>query len=145
MTASTKVKPNLSTMESKSETDKDNHAAWLLYDGKCPFCSRYIKLIRLKSSIGNLALIDARYPSKYLDEVQKAGLDINEGMVLKYGQRLYHGDSCINMLALLSSPIDIANKINAWLFRSPNRARLFYPWLRRARNIVLCALGRPKI
>lgn len=123
----------------------EKSAAWLLYDGKCPFCSRYVKLIRLRSSIGNLDLIDARYPSKYRDEALNARLDINEGMVLKYGQRLYHGDNCINMLALLSSPIGIANTVNAWLFRSPNRARLIYPWLRRMRNFVLLLLRRPKI
>ena len=132
-------------MESKSETNVKNRTAWLLYDGKCPFCSRYVKFIRLRSSTGNFALIDARHSSKYLDDAQKAGLDINEGMVLKYGGKLYHGDNCIHMLALLSSPVGIANKINAWLFKSPTRANIFYPWLGCGRNTVLMLLGRKKL
>ncbi len=132
-------------MATKPNNENEDRSAWLLYDGNCPFCSRYVKLIRLRSSIGELELINARYPSEQLDEVQKAGLDVNEGMVLKFGQQLYHGADCIHMLALLSSPIDSANKTNAWLFRSPTRARLLYPWLRCARNMVLFALGRSKI
>jgi predicted DCC family thiol-disulfide oxidoreductase YuxK len=132
-------------MQSGSERLTKPYTQWLLYDGQCPFCSRYIKLLRLRQSIGEIDFIDARNGDNYLVEVQHAGLDINEGMVLKYGGKLYHGDSCIHMLALLTSPIGIANKINAWLFKSPTRARILYPWLRYGRNTVLMLLDRKKL
>ena len=33
---------------------------WIIYDGECPFCSRYVKLMRLEETIGDIRLIDAR-------------------------------------------------------------------------------------
>ncbi len=132
-------------MKSGADKTTEPYTQWLLYDGQCPFCRRYIKLLRLRQSIGDIEFINARNNDNYLVEVQLAGLDINEGMVLKYGGKLYHGDNCIHMLALLSSPVGIANKINAWLFKSPTRASIFYPWLRCGRNTVLMLLGRKKL
>ncbi len=131
-------------MNSRLDTTTKIYTQWLLYDGQCPFCSRYVKLLRLRQSIGEIEFINARNGDAYLKEIRRAGLNIDEGMVLKYGGKLYHGDNCVHMLALLSSPVDIANKINAWLFKSPTRASIFYPWLRRARNAVLMLLGRKK-
>jgi len=66
-------------------------------------------------------------------------------MVLKYDGRLYHGQDCVNRLALMSTPSGAFNRVNAWVFRSPMRSRLLYPVLRTGRNIVLRLLGRTKI
>ena len=131
--------------QNKPNAHSDQDAVWLLYDEDCPFCSRYVRLIRLKKSVGDLLLVNARHPSPYRDEVQNAGLDINDGMTLKYGQQLYHGDACIHMLALLSTRLNAVNKLNAWLFKSPARAKLLYPLLRAGRKFLLWLLGRKMI
>ena len=34
--------------------------AWLVYDGECPFCSTYVRLLRFRQSVGTVHLIDAR-------------------------------------------------------------------------------------
>lgn len=118
---------------------------WIVYDGQCPFCSRYVQLVRLRETLGPVQLIDARKGGPQVDKVRQAGLDLDEGMVLKLNGRLYHGADCINMLALLSTPSSGFNRLNAALFRSRTASRLLYPVLRAGRNAVLRLLGRGKI
>jgi predicted DCC family thiol-disulfide oxidoreductase YuxK len=117
----------------------------IVYDGQCPFCSRYVALLRLREALGRVALIDARQGGPLVDEIRAAGLDLDDGMVLKMDGRLYHGDECIHRLALLSTPSGLFNRVNAAMFRSPTASRLLYPVLRTGRNAALRLLGRPKL
>jgi len=119
--------------------------AWIVYDGQCPFCSRYVQLVRLRETLGHVRLVDARKGGPEVDEVRKADLDLDDGMVLKLDGRLYHGAECIHMLALLSTPSSWFNRLNAAMFRSRSASRLLYPVLRAGRNGVLRMLGRSKI
>jgi predicted DCC family thiol-disulfide oxidoreductase YuxK len=118
--------------------------ALIVYDGQCPFCSRYVGLLRLRQSLGHVELIDARQDGPVVAEIHAAGLDLDEGMALKLGDRWYHGDECIHILALLSTPSTLFNKINGAVFRSRPAARLLYPLLRAGRNVALKVLGRGK-
>jgi len=120
---------------------------WLVYDGECPFCSNYVKLVRLRRAAGGAAvhLVDARSDHPIVKEIIDAGLDLDEGMALKIGERLYHGDEVMNQLALLSSPVDVFNRLHYWVFKSPRRAACLYPWLRAGRNATLRLLGRKKL
>ena len=118
---------------------------WLIYDGECPFCSRYVEFLRLKENAGPLKLVDAREGGPERDEVSRAGYDLNEGMVLKLSGRLYHGDDCIHALALLSAPTSLFSRFNGWVFRSRKRSAILYPVLRTGRNLTLRLLGRRKI
>jgi predicted DCC family thiol-disulfide oxidoreductase YuxK len=117
----------------------------IVYDGACPFCSRYVQLVRLRESLGPVRLVDARKGGPLVDEVRAAGADVDQGMVLKFGGRLYHGDACVHMLALLSTPSGAFNRLNAAIFRSPTAARLLYPVLRAGRNAALRLLGRNRL
>ncbi|WP_233350113.1 thiol-disulfide oxidoreductase DCC family protein [Henriciella mobilis] len=118
---------------------------WLLYDGECPFCSRYVQLLRIRETAGPLRLIDARNGGPELKEALAEGLDLDEGMVLKVSDRLYHGDDCVHMLALLSAPKGLFSRFNSWVFKSRLRSALIYPVLRTGRNITLRLLGRRKL
>jgi predicted DCC family thiol-disulfide oxidoreductase YuxK len=118
--------------------------AWLVYDGQCPFCSRYARLIRLRDSV-RLDLINAREGGPLVDEMREAGLDLNEGMVLKMGDRYYCGAEALNVLAALSTSSSAFNRLTAAIFRSRYRSRMFYPILRAGRNLALALLGREKI
>jgi len=120
-------------------------SAWIVYDGDCPFCSRYVKLVRLREALGPVSIIDARQGGPVVDEIVEAGLDLDEGMVLKVDGQLFHGDDCIHRLALLSTPSGLFNHVNRAVFRSPRVSRLLYPVLRSCRNLVLRLLGRKKI
>jgi len=133
--------------------------AVLVYDGECPVCSAYVRYVRIRESVGEVVLVDARHggeggetdPKKaalgkyWLERIRAASLDLNEGMVLIYGGRLYHGADCVHMLALLSSASGPFNRFNALLFKSPAAARVLYPVMRSGRNLLLRLLGRKRI
>jgi predicted DCC family thiol-disulfide oxidoreductase YuxK len=117
----------------------------IVYDGQCPVCSRYVRMMRLRQSLGHVKLIDARQGGPAVAEIYAAGLDLDEGMALKLGDRWYHGDECVHMLALLSTPSTFFNKVNGAVFRSRPAAKILYPILRAGRNLALLVLGRGKI
>lgn len=119
--------------------------AWIVYDGECPFCSRYVAMLRLREALGPIALVNARDGGPEVEEARAAGLDLDEGMVLKLDGRLYHGDECIHRLALLSTPSGAFNRVNAAIFRSRTASKMLYPVLRTGRNAVLRLLGRSKL
>lgn len=118
---------------------------WIIYDGDCPFCRNYMRLTKLKESIGPVRLINARDGGPEVEQVKAAGLDLDEGMAMQYNGQLYHGDQCLNMMALMSSDSGLFNRAAALLFRSPKVARISYPFLRYGRAITLRMLGRKKI
>jgi predicted DCC family thiol-disulfide oxidoreductase YuxK len=132
-------------MAPKTAAETKEPEVLIVYDGQCPFCSRYVKLVRLRESLGQVRLVDAREGGPIVEELQRAGVDLDEGMALKLDGRLYHGHDCIHMLALLSTPSSAFNRLNAALFRSPRAARLLYPVLRAGRNAALRLLGRSKM
>jgi len=115
--------------------------ATLVYDGECPFCQRYTRLVRLRETI-DVQLIDARVGGAEVDAIVAAGYNLDEGMVLEMGGRFYHGDACVHRLALLSSSSSLFNRLNKWMFSSPRAAKVLYPMLRFCRNVVLRLLGR---
>lgn len=119
--------------------------AWLVYDGECPFCSTYVRLLRFRQSVGTVHLIDARDGGPLVDELAAAGFDLDEGMALKMGGRVYHGSDCVHAIALLSGDLSAFNRFNAWIFKSPARAKRVYPLLRAGRNAALALLGRRRL
>ena len=119
--------------------------ATIVYDGGCPFCSAYVRLVQLRQALGWVEIVDARAGGAIVDEIVAAGLDLDEGMVLKLDGALYHGEDCLNRLALMSSPSGVFNRINALLFRNRTVSRIAYPVLRAGRNATLWLLGRPRL
>lgn len=125
--------------------DSEHSETVIIYDGECPFCRSYVHLLRLKDAVGPVTLLNAREEHEEVREAARLGLDLNEGMALRYRGNWHHGAECVHMLALLTSPNRIFNRITAWLFRSRTRALLLYPPLRFGRNLVLSLLGRSKL
>jgi predicted DCC family thiol-disulfide oxidoreductase YuxK len=117
----------------------------LVYDKQCPACHFYCQLVRIRDSVGDLKLVDARAPSAVMDEITAAGLDIDQGMVLKLGDALYYGADAIHMLSLIGSRSGVFNRVNYWLFRSKAISGVVYPILRFFRNLLLKLLGKTKI
>ena len=118
-----------------------NGDVWLVYDGECPVCNVYCKYARIRDAVGQLHLVDARKPSALMDEITAAGLDIDQGMVLKFEDVMYYGPDAIRMLTLLSTPAGLFNRINYWCFGTPIRAGIFYPAGKAFRNFILKLLG----
>jgi len=117
----------------------------LVYDKQCPACSYYCNLVRIRQTVGELKLVDAREPGAVMDEITARGWDIDQGMVLKVGDALYYGSDAIHAVALLGSSSGFFNRINHWLFKSPARAKYIYPILRAGRGLLLKFMRRTKV
>lgn len=118
---------------------------WLVYDGDCPFCSHYVAKLRLDRAEGPIRLINARGGGPEVSAVREAGFDLNQGFVVRLNGRLYGGADAIHRLALVSTPSDTFNRMNAAIFRSTTAARWLYPVLRSGRALALRLLGRKPI
>jgi predicted DCC family thiol-disulfide oxidoreductase YuxK len=117
----------------------------LVYDKQCPACDFFCNLARIRADVGDLKLIDARDASPIMDEITLAGLDIDQGMVLKVGKQLYYGSDAIHALSLMSTRTGLFNRLSYWMFKSRSAARILYPVLRALRNLLLKLLGKTKI
>ncbi|MBK4215138.1 DUF393 domain-containing protein [Paracoccus caeni] len=113
----------------------------IYYDGECPFCSHYVGLLRLRENVGPVELIDARSGDPRVAELRAQGLDFDEGMAVRHGDRLYHGAEAVRILSVLSQK----GGVMLALMRSPRRAALFYPLMRAMRNLTLRVMGRRPI
>ena len=117
----------------------------LVYDKECPVCNAYCQIVRIRETIGDLKIVDAREKSEILDKITARGLDIDQGMVLKMGDQLYYGSDAMQALALISSRSGLLNRLNYWIFKSKSISSWLYPILRSFRNLLLKVLGKTKI
>lgn len=117
----------------------------LVYDRECPACNFYCQVVRIKESVGDLRIVDARVNSEVMNEITAQGLDIDQGMVLKMGEQLYYGADAIHALASIGSRSGIFNRFNYWMFKSKTVSRVLYPLLRFSRNLLLKMLRKTKI
>jgi predicted DCC family thiol-disulfide oxidoreductase YuxK len=105
----------------------------IIYDGECPFCSSYVRLLRLREQY-DVRLVDARKEPAFAAQY---GLDLNEGMIADLDGAVHHGARALSLLSRLSST------------RSPLRservASAVYPLFRFGRNVALKLLGRSQI
>ena len=117
----------------------------LVYDAECPACDNYSRMVRIREDVGRLVIVDAREDTPVMREITAAGLDIDEGMVLKLGGELYYGSEAIHMLAMIGSRSGLFNRFNYHVFSSPRLARTLYPVLRAGRAVLLKLLGKTRV
>jgi len=117
----------------------------IVYDKQCPACDYYCNLVRIRESVGDLILVDARDGGPLMDEITASGLDIDQGMVVKVGDEIYYGSDAIHVLALMGTNKGLFNKLAYLAFRSKTASRILYPILRACRNLLLKLLGKTKI
>jgi predicted DCC family thiol-disulfide oxidoreductase YuxK len=133
------VKPNaLANLET-------NNKIVVVYDGECPFCKNYVRLMALKDAIGDAYLVDARTQDPATRKLADLGYDLNEGMAAIYGGKIYYGQDAVVLISSLTSKRDWLGRLLAILLRNPARASFLYPLLKAARRITLRMLGKPLI
>jgi predicted DCC family thiol-disulfide oxidoreductase YuxK len=124
-------------------TDKDD--IFLVYDSECPICNLHSKKTQIGDEHGRLVLVDARKDSDLMDEISGLGLDIDDGIALKTGARIYHDVDAIHELAKMSSRTGLYNWMLGALFSSRRLAGVLYPPLKVCRMLLLKILRRSRI
>lgn len=121
-------------------------AMTIIYDGACPFCSTYVRLIRLKEAVGEVELVSARDTDHSLvRELLDNAYDLDAGMAVIYQGEIYHGAEAVNMLTLISTRSGFFNRLMKMLFSGKRTTRIAYPFLRLMRNIAVALKGKPRI
>jgi predicted DCC family thiol-disulfide oxidoreductase YuxK len=137
----------MNTESSTPSTKPSQDGVWFVYDGDCPICRMAAQAFQIKKAVGHLHRVNARddHTHPLLQEVREQGFNLDDGMVLKYQARSYHGQDALHMMALLGSGQGWFNRTNAFLFRSKTIARVCYPAMRAVRNTLLRLKGVSKI
>jgi predicted DCC family thiol-disulfide oxidoreductase YuxK len=121
-------------------------ADFLLYDGECPACSAYVAMSRLRQLYPGLRVMSARTQPALVADLRGKGYEINEGMVLRLDGVIHFGPDATHLIAVLgrASPSWWRKAALAGIGTAP-WARRLYPWLNRARGLLLRLLGRKLI
>ncbi|MFK4505587.1 DUF393 domain-containing protein [Bradyrhizobium daqingense] len=135
------------TFESEriTELTHSDDEIWVVYDGECPFCSRYVLLYELRERGQRVHLIDARSEHPIVRDIRARNLDLNEGMVVFRRGQHYYGADAMHLLATLAGETTVFNRLNRLVFSRPRLARILYPALVRGRKLLLRLLGRKLI
>jgi predicted DCC family thiol-disulfide oxidoreductase YuxK len=118
---------------------------YLLYDGDCPLCGRFVAMTRLRETLPGFHLIDARADPQLVAFHRSEGREVNDGMILAIGDAFYHGADALSGIVGLTTSSSLFNRANVALFRSAPVARAVYPAMRAGRNLLLRLLGRQTI
>ncbi|MEL7297494.1 MAG: DCC1-like thiol-disulfide oxidoreductase family protein [Pseudomonadota bacterium] len=118
---------------------------YLLYDGECPLCSRYVQMVNLRRQVGEIGLINAREDHPVVAHVIAQGYDLNEGIVWLEQDRIYFAEAAMHRISQLSDGRGLFSRLNRIVFRKESVARLVYPLLKAGRGLLLRLLGRKPI
>lgn len=117
-------------------------SALIVYDGDCIYCQNYVKLVRLRETVGKVELLDARSGDPRIADFQRRGYDLNEGMLFVYKGVVHHGADAVHTMALLSSSSGLVSRLNRSLLSNRTLTRLVYPFMKAGRRATLALRGR---
>jgi predicted DCC family thiol-disulfide oxidoreductase YuxK len=117
----------------------------VIYDGQCPFCDAYVSMLRLRESVGDVALVDARTDAALVAELARRGYPLNDGMAALLGGRIYFGADAVTLLSQLTTASGLMNVATAAVLKRPALARVCYPLMRSGRAAALKLMGRPPL
>jgi predicted DCC family thiol-disulfide oxidoreductase YuxK len=132
-------------MTQAHSSDHVSAAAVLVYDGACPFCTRFATMVRLRAAVGAVELVNARDGGPEIERLRAQGIDLDQGNVFSYGGRDYVGPEAMQAIATLTGLEGLFGRMVAWMIATPGRARLLYPLLRGVRNLMLKLKGEPQL
>lgn len=125
----------------------EHDGVWFVYDGDCPICGMAAHALRIKQQLGELHLVNARAEPNHplLNVIRDQQLDLDEGMVILYQGRFYHGKQALRFMSRHGAPKGLFNHFNRLLFWSERLSSLLYPWMRATRNTLLRFLHKQPI
>lgn len=115
----------------------------IVYDGDCPFCRAYVTMTKITNA--GPTLVNARERPDLVRTLAQSGIDLDSGMAVYYQGRIYTGGEAMHLLALLSRPSGLVEKLASALLRRRRFALLIYPALRLGRNLLLKLRNQPPL
>ena len=114
-----------------------------IYDGECPFCNHFAKLIELKSNLPSLQILNGRDNLDKLTQLYKEGYDLNKGAILINNGKILHGSDAVNWICNeIKEPNDSLLGFLRMIFTSNKRTKLLFPLLLWGRRVSLTLKGK---
>ena len=120
-------------------------SAKVYYDGECPFCTRYVGMVRLRDAVGPVSLIDLRQDADLRAELTAEGFNLDQGMVVEIDGKRVGGADATHAMAAMSTKSGAFNRLNRAVFGMPIVSSIVYPFLRSGRWFTLFLMGRHTI
>jgi len=121
------------------------HALTVIYDGQCPFCANFVQWYRLRENVAAVLLVDARQQPALVQQLRAMGMEINDGMVVRWQGRYHFGADAMQLLAQLAAGPGLRARLNRLLFHNGARAARTYALMAAGRRVALRLLGRRRI
>lgn len=112
----------------------------LLYDGECPICRQYSLYLELKKKY-DIRIVNARSVPELIKQLYDKGFDINRGMILIDGDKIYHGHEVLIQMRLLTKQEGFFDKLNSYFLSFPLFVKFIYPFIKAFRKVLLFFLG----
>jgi predicted DCC family thiol-disulfide oxidoreductase YuxK len=114
----------------------------IVYDGECPFCTQFVKMVRLREVFGAVKLVDARASADPQIADLRSRYRLDDGFVVIHDGTEYYGPEAMDFLSLASASKGfISRLLRTPLFRGAF-GRWTYPKLVAGRKLALRMLGR---
>lgn len=126
---------------------QEKTGVWFVYDGECPICTHAAEALRIKQDYGALHTVNAREVNDdpLIIEINRLGLDLDEGMVIFADGKFFHGKDALKFIASYGENKNIFMTAFKGLFWSAGLSSFMYPWMRGARNWFLKRKNVPRI
>ncbi len=126
-------------MSATNTSKKIKNDVWFVYDGDCPICNGAANAFKIKEAVGRLNTVNARTEKNHpvIQEINKLGLNLDDGMVIKFKDTCYHGVDALHVMALIGTNSGFFNRVNCFFFRSKFLSKICYPFFRAGRNFTL--------
>jgi predicted DCC family thiol-disulfide oxidoreductase YuxK len=115
----------------------------VIYDSECPFCTNYVRLVRLRETVEDVRVISAR-TAGVAAWAARHGFDLEQGMLARIDGTPHHGAEAMWVISTLTSSSRFSRMIRP-LLSCLACVRMIYPVLRSSRRLALAALGRSRL
>jgi predicted DCC family thiol-disulfide oxidoreductase YuxK len=126
----------------KTAPKADGSGNFLLYDGDCPVCTRYVAWTSLRAIRPDIRLLNARDEPELVTNLRAKGIEINDAFCLSLDGHIVHGAEAMTMLGRISEPKGLFNKMALGLLQQNWIVSPAYPVLVRGRKLLLTMLRR---
>lgn len=124
----------------------NSNTLYILYDGECFFCSRYMQLLALRKRGYDVDIINAREPHPLATQARSEGYDLHKGMLVWHQGVVHYAADAMHYLASLPAAHEkLALRIHHYIFSHHYVARMLYPLLVLLRNMHLRIRGIPRL
>jgi predicted DCC family thiol-disulfide oxidoreductase YuxK len=118
---------------------------FLLYDGECPVCARYVVWGNLQKISPALKLLNAHDEPELVAQLRSMGIESNDSFSLHLDGKLRHGAEAMAMLNRLAEPPNPIVRMLLGMLTKDAVAKPIYPFLVGCRKLLLKILGRKLI